>query len=50
MMDEMGEKEVDGYLGIGFKPFSVASAMEGVFSIAKARGLISRYIIDKRTN
>jgi hypothetical protein len=47
ILDGLGENETDDFLG-GKQPISLANALEGTFSTAKARGQISGYDIDKR--
>ncbi len=47
LLDEVGENGADDFLG-GSEQLSLVNAMEGVFSIVKTRGVISRYVIDDR--
>lgn len=48
LLDELGDNGVDDLSDIGSKQFCLANAMEGAFSVAKARGVVSKYIIDAR--
>jgi len=46
-LDELGGKGMIDFLGRQ-QPISLANALEGTLSVAKARGQISRYDIDNR--
>ena len=46
-LDDLGDKTVENIFGID-KPMGLYYAMEGTFSVAKARGLISKYTLDER--
>jgi hypothetical protein len=45
---ELGNKTTENILSGSEEPMGLYYAMEGTFSVAKARGLISKYIIDER--
>jgi hypothetical protein len=47
-LDELGNKTAKNIITGAEEPHGLYYAMHGTFSVAKARGLISKYIIDER--
>jgi hypothetical protein len=47
-LDELGNKTAKNIISGAEEPHGLYYAMHGTFSVAKAQGLISKYIIDER--